>query len=107
MKVNVQTHHVTLPPGAGEAIVERAHKVFKRLHTQIATLDVTLSRDFGDSGRKSGVCQLKVELLQGGQVMVVERRRRVRTAFNAAMKRGKHTVVRGLRRRRSLRQVRL
>jgi ribosome-associated translation inhibitor RaiA len=104
MKVNVQTHQVSLPPGANEAISQRVGKVFRRLHTHVAHIDITLRWDCGDSGRKSGVCQLKVDLLHGGQVLVIERRRRLRSALHAAMKRGKHGVVRALRRRRSQRR---
>ena len=102
MKVNVQTHQVVLPPGATEAIIRRVERAFRRLHTQIANLDITLSRDSGDG--QSGVCQLKVEFLQGGQVLVVERRRRLRSALTAAMKRGKHSAVKAMRRRRSQRR---
>ena len=100
MQVNVQTQHVILPPGANEAISRRAERAFRRLNEQIATIDITLRTDKAERPRRSGICQLKIDLVQGGQVLVIERRNRLRSALGAALKNGRRLLAREYRRRR-------
>ena len=99
MNVTVETQHVYLPRHADESIVNRAQKVFSRMASRISHLTVTLKDVNGPRGGQVKVCVLKAQLIDGGQVLVVDRSAKLRNAVSSCFKRSKLLISKELKRR--------
>lgn len=99
MNVTVETQHVSLPRHADRSIVERAQSVFSRLAFRITHLTITLKDINGPRGGKDKICVVRAQLIDGGEILVVDRSTRLRHAVTGGFKRAKLLVSKEIKRR--------
>ena len=109
MNVNVCCQHVTLPSNAGTRLADRARIVLARFRDDIARLDMTLKDINGPRGGKDKVCVVRAEMIDGRQIIIIDRNTSMRRAIGRALQRAKALITREFSRRRrdkrSLRQL--
>ncbi len=106
MNVNVQAHHVALPPHAGSSLAARAKAFMARLQKGVARLDMTLKDINGPRGGRDKVCMIRAELADGGQVVVIDRDSSLRRAIGRALTRTRRLVSAELQKRQARRRER-
>jgi hypothetical protein len=107
MEVKVQTHKIELPGKSRTELAERIRDSFSRLSSRVARLHVTLKDINGPRGGRDKVCVLRAELRDGGEVMVVDRSSRLRSALMRSMRRARGLIDREVQRRQALARKRL
>jgi ribosome-associated translation inhibitor RaiA len=100
MEVRVETHHVSLPRNNRASLAARIGRVFARFSDHVTQLRVTLKDVNGPKGGRDKVCVLSADLQGGGQVVVVDRADKMRSAIFGCLRRARSVVSRELRRRR-------
>ncbi len=99
MNVTVETSRVFLPRktrGTLQTVVGRA---FSQLNRRVKRVRMTLERVPGAHRDRQKVCMISAELADGGQVVVVDRRDKLRRAMIQCLRRSKALVAYEVRRR--------
>jgi hypothetical protein len=99
MEIRLQTQHVVLPRRALARIGTRVRDALERLTGRVARLQVTLKDINGPRGGRDKVCILRAELVDGGQVVVVDRAPNLRRAIARCLQRSKRVIDREVKRR--------
>ncbi len=99
MKVNVKTHHVTLPSNAGTRLAARARIALARFQHAIAGLELTLKDVNGPRGGADKVCVLRARMADGRQIIVIDRNTHLRRAIGRSLRRAKALIAKQLARR--------
>ena len=99
MDIRLQTQHVTLPRRALSRIRDRVRSGLDRMTERVARLQVTLKDINGPRGGRDKVCILRAELVDGGQVVVIDRAANLRRAIARCLQRSKRVIDREVKRR--------
>ena len=101
MNVNVQAKHVSMPRNAGTDLATRVQLVLARFSDRIARLEMTLKDINGPRGGKDKVCVVRAQLVDGRQVVVIDRNTSLRRAIGRALHRTQALIAGRLQRRRA------
>ena len=99
MDIRLQTQHVTLPRRALSRIRTRVKNGLERMTERVARLQVTLKDINGPRGGRDKVCILRAELVDGGQIVVIDRAANLRRAISRCLHRSKRVIDREVKRR--------
>jgi hypothetical protein len=99
MEIRVDIRNVTVPPRSATTLRARLGRLFARLGRRVARLHVTLKDENGPRGGRDKVCVLRAELVDGRQVVVVDRSERLGRAIVGSVRRARVLIQRGLQRR--------
>lgn len=97
MNVTVETHKMNMPPRTGERLEGRFRKVFARIARGVRHLHVSLKEDGTTDGK---VCQMRIELQGGGQIIVRDRSPRMARAVGRCLRKARGTLTRRIKRNR-------
>ncbi len=99
MEIQVTTQDVELPDNGAAQMARRVSRRLARLRDQIARLHLTLKDASGAQGGRDKVCMLRAELVNGGEVIVIDRSRRMLRAFLRCLRRARTVIAREASRR--------
>ncbi|HEY5719355.1 MAG TPA: hypothetical protein VIX81_03360 [Gammaproteobacteria bacterium] len=106
MNVKVQSRHVAIPRNAGAGLATRVQLVLARFSDSIARLELTLKDINGPRGGRDKVCVVRAQLVDGRQLVVIDRNASLRRAIGRALHRTKALIAGRLQRRRALLRTR-
>lgn len=101
MNVNVQTQDVVIPRNDGASLAERARIVLARFKDRITRLELTLKDINGPRGGRDKVCMVRAELIDGRQIIAIDRNTTLRRAIGGSLRRAKALIANGMARGRS------
>lgn len=104
MDIRLQTQHVVLPRRALSRIRTRVREGLERVAERVTRLQVTLKDINGPRGGRDKVCILRAELVDGGQVVVIDRAANLRRAMARCLQRSKRVIDREVKRRQRARR---
>lgn len=100
MNVQIQSQHVAIPRNAGTELATRARLALARFNDSIVRLEMTLKDINGPRGGKDKVCVVRAQLIDGRQLVVIDRNTSLRRAIGRALHRTKALIAGQLQRRR-------
>ena len=105
MEVLIETQHVVLPSNGASSLRRRVNKAMQRTSAHISRLHLSIKDINGKKGGRDKVCTVRATLVQGGQVVVVEKSEKVRGALIGALRRSRSVIRSELKRRRQRRRI--
>ena len=99
MEIRLDIRNVDLPRRSAGSLRARLDRLLARLGRHVARVHVTLKDDNGPRGGRDKVCVMRTELLDGRQIVVVDRSERLGRAIVGSVRRSKALIQRALRRR--------
>lgn len=100
MDIQIETQDVDLPPHSLISLRQRVLRAMGRVGDNVRCLHLSLRDVNGTKGGRDKVCVVRVALNSGGEVLVVDRSRRLPRALFRGLRRSKVLIRRELKKRR-------
>ena len=100
MEVLIETQNVILPTNGTSTLRRRVSKAMQRLSTHVSRLHLSIKDVNGKKGGRDKVCTVRATLVQGGQIVVIDKSEKVRRALFRALRRSRSVIRSELKRRR-------
>ena len=107
MKIQIETQDIVIPTHSLPTLRKRVLRAMAQVSEHVNCLHLSLRDINGAKGGRDKVCTVRATLMQGGEVLVVDRSARLPKAIFRGLRRSKHLIRRELKRRRQLPRGRL
>ena len=107
MKIQLHTHHVSLPPRSGSSIINQVERRLGLYADRIDKVDVILKDINGPKGGRDKVCHVRARLRDGTSINIEDRASVMRRAIYRCCQRARMSIDRSLKRRSERRRGRL
>lgn len=99
MKINLQTQHVSVPPGSWSSVISQIQRRLGLYADRIDHVDVMLKDINGPKGGRDKVCQVRARLRDGTLINIEDRASVMRRAIYRCCQRARTSIDRSLKRR--------
>ena len=106
VEVLIETQDVKLPTHGVGSLRRRVAKAMQHISTHVSRLHLNIKDVNGEKGGRDKVCTVRLTLVDGGEVVVVDKGEKVRKAMFRALRRSRLLIRRELKRRRQQRRQR-
>ncbi len=100
MDLQIETQDVDLPPHSLESLRSRVQRAMGRVGDNVSRLHLSLRDENSSKGGRDKICVVRATLNTGGEILVVDRSRRLPRALFRGLRRSKVLVRRELKKRR-------
>lgn len=108
MDIQIETQNVEVPPQSSKRLNSLIRQAMDRAGPKIARLHLSLRDVTGKKGGRTKVCTVRATLVEGGEVVVVDRSTKMLESLFGALRRSRSVIRRELvRRRQRARQMRV
>ncbi len=104
MQVQIETHSVELPAHSRKTLSNRVQKSLRQVADAVSSLHLTLREVSGRKGGREKVCTIRATLADGGEVVVIDRKDKMRQSMGGALRRFRRVVQLERNKRRSKRR---
>ena len=107
MQIQIETSQIELPPKKRDTIRRMSNRILSRFSKHIRGLHLTLKDVNGRKGGRDKVCTLRLTLVHGGEVLVIDRSRSIAKAVYRGLRRSRALLKRSITRQRTYRRSEL
>lgn len=107
MNIQIETQGIVIPAHSLPILRKRILRSMAHVSEHVNRLHLSLRDVNGAKGGCDKVCTLRATLVEGGEVLVVDRSARLPKALFRGLRRSRHLIRRELKRRRQLARGRL
>ncbi len=93
MKVQIETQNVVLPPYSQETLVKRVKDALNYAAKGVSSLRLNLRDINGQKGGQDKVCTIHATLVGGGEIVVIDRKAKLRHSLGSALRRAQRIIV--------------